>query len=108
MTVSKSSLVNGFLVAVIAAATASCASDPDRVVSTGVVANGYVVCNAYNECWRVHDRYSTYPSDQRIIYRDNAWWASHQHDTQWRFEADPTDDHGYYDQAGVWHPFEPS
>ncbi len=108
MSVSKSSLVKGALVAVFAAATASCADDPDRVEVTHVSANGYVVCNAYNECWRVHQRYTTYPSDQVIVYHDNAWWEAHQHDTQWRFEADPTDDHGYYDHDGVWHPFDPS
>jgi hypothetical protein len=106
MPVSKSFLVKGVVVAVIAAATASCADDTDRPMSTA--ANSYVVCNAYNECWRVHERYTTYPSDQRIVYHDDAWWAAHQHDTQWHFESDPTDDHGYYDKDGVWHAFEPS
>ena len=107
MAVSKSFLVNGVLVAVIAAGTASCASWSDRPAPISTAANSYVVCNAYNECWRVHERYTTYPSDQRVIYHDDAWWGANQHDTQWHFEADPTDDHGFYDKDGLWRAFEP-
>jgi hypothetical protein len=66
-----------------------------------------VVCNAYDECWRVHGRYTTYPADQRIVYHDDAWWAANQRVTRWHFEADPTSDQGYYDKDGVWHPFGP-
>jgi hypothetical protein len=108
MAVSKSFLVNSVMVALIAAGAAACAGSDDRTVVTRTGANSYVVCNAYNECWRVHGRYTTYPSDQAIVYRDDAWWTAHQHDSQWRFEADPTDDHGYYDKDGAWHPFGPS
>jgi hypothetical protein len=107
MAVSKSFLVNGVLVALIAAGTASCVSGSDRPVRTSA-ANSYVVCNAYNECWRVHARYTTYPSDLHIVFHDDAWWGAHQHDTQWRFQADPTDDHGWYDKDGAWHAFAPS
>lgn len=105
MSVSKTFLVNAVAVALIAGGAAACATEVDEPVA--VASNGYVVCNAYGECWRVHGRYSVYPSDQRIVYHDDAWWTAHQHDTQWRFEADPTDDHGYYDRDGVWHPFAP-
>jgi hypothetical protein len=98
MSVSKSSLVNGVLVAVIAAGT---------LAATSAAAKSYVVCNAYNECWRVHERYTTYPSDLHVTFHDDAWWAAHQHDTQWHFEADPTDDHGWYDKDGTWHAFAP-
>jgi hypothetical protein len=103
MSVPKSFLVNGALAAVIAIGLASCASDEPVRTAT----NSYVVCNAYHECWRVHEHYTTYPSDQAIVYHDDAWWTAHEHDTQWRFEADPADDHGYYDKDGVWHPFGP-
>lgn len=98
MFVSKSSLVNGVLVAVIAAGT---------LAATSAAARSYVVCNAYNECWKVHEKYTTYPSDLHIVFHNDTWWTSHQHDTQWKFEADPTDDHGWYDKDGTWHAFEP-
>ena len=107
MSVSKSLLAKGLAVAVIAAGVASCADETDRPVPTRTAVNSYVVCNAYNECWRVHEHYTTYPADQQIVYHDDAWWAAHHNDTTWRFEADPADDHGYYDKDGVWHPFGP-
>lgn len=105
MSVSKISIVNAVVAALIAGGTASCATDTDEPVA--VASNTYVVCNAYDECWRVHKRYTTYPADQRIVYHDEAWWAANQHDTRWRFEADPANDQGYYDSDGVWHPFGP-
>jgi hypothetical protein len=98
MFVSKSSLVNGVLVAVIAAGT---------LAATSAAAKSYVVCNAYNECWKVHERYKTYPADLHIVFHNDTWWTSHQHDTTWKFEADPTDDHGWYDKDGTWRAFEP-
>ena len=97
MAVSKSFL-NGALVAVIAAGT---------MAATGAAAKSYVVCNAYDECWRVHERYTTYPSDLHVTFHDDAWWAAHEHDTHWHFQADPTDDHGWYDKDGTWHAFAP-
>lgn len=99
MAVSKSSLVNGVLVAVIAAGT---------LAATSAAAEILVVCNAYSECWRVHDRYNDYPADQHVTYHDAAWWAAHKSDSKWHFEADPNDDHGWYDKGGAWHLFEPS
>ena len=108
MSASKTLLINAVAAALVAGGLASCASDPDRPVAVAETSHGLVACNAYDECWRVHARYSTYPADQRIIYHDDAWWSAHEHDTQWHFEADPSDDHGYYDQSGTWHPFEPS
>jgi len=98
MAVSKSFLVNGALIAVIAAGT---------LAATGAAAKSYVVCNAYNECWRVHERYTTYPSDLHVVFHDDAWYTKHQHDTTWHFQADPTDDHGWYDKDGTWHAFAP-
>ncbi len=97
MVVSKSSLVNGVLVAVIAAGT---------LAATSAAAKSYVVCND-NQCWRVHEKYTNYPADVHVTFHDDAWYAKHQHDTQWHFQADPTDDHGWYDKDGTWHAFEP-
>jgi len=96
----KSILVNGAMVAVIAvgASAARMASAETRT---------YVVCNAYNECWRVHKHYKDYPSDLHIVFHDDAWWTAHQKDSQWHWEADPTDDHGWYDKDGTWHAFAP-
>ena len=105
MSVSKTFLVNAAAAALIAGGMASCASDDEGAHVVAATSHGLVVCNAYNECWRVHARYTNYPADQVIVYHDDAWWAAHQHDSQWRFEADPSDDHGYYDRDGVWHPF---
>jgi hypothetical protein len=99
MTASKSLLISGaaalIAVAGLAARTASAAT------------RTYVVCNAYNECWRVHKHYSDYPNDLHIVFHDDAWWRSHQSDPQWHWEADPTDDHGWYDKDGVWHGYAP-
>jgi hypothetical protein len=68
-------------------------------------ADTYVVCNGWNECWRVHDKYTDYPPDARIIFHDEAWRAAHEKDTHWRWLSDPADDHGWYDRDGNWHPF---
>ena len=106
MALSKSFLVKGALFALISGGIVSCADTDDRPVA--VAGHSYVVCNAYDVCWRVRDRYTTYPSDQAIVYHDDAWWAAHEHDTGWRFETAPSDDRGYYDRDGNWHPFEPS
>jgi hypothetical protein len=98
-------MINAVAVALVAGGLASCASEEDEHVA--VASNGYVVCNAYDRCWRVHRRYTTYPADQAIVYHDEAWWGANQNDTRWHFEADPADDQGYYDRDGVWHPFGP-
>jgi hypothetical protein len=73
--------------------------------STNAETKTYVVCNRWNECWRIHEHYTNFPADAQIIYRDDAWWEQHEHDPQWRELPDPSDDHGWYDQNGVWHPF---
>ncbi|HEY2177838.1 MAG TPA: hypothetical protein VGH15_04590 [Caulobacteraceae bacterium] len=101
MTLSKSLLVKGAMAGLVSAGVLA--------ISTAAVAKTYVVCNQYDECWRVHEHYTTYPADVKIVYHDDAWWATHEHDTHvhYRLLADPTDDHGWYDKDGVWHPFAP-
>jgi hypothetical protein len=69
--------------------------------SADTVTRTYVACNQYNECWRVHQRYS-YPSDQSIVVHDGDWYDAHQQDTHWHWLADPSDDRGWYDQDGNW------
>ncbi len=100
MPVSKSTLLKGSLIAAAAAAS---------LVTVGARAatKSYIVCNQWNECWRVKEKLTTYPADVHVIYRDNSWWAAHEHDAQWRELPDPSDDHGWYDKDGNWHPFAP-
>jgi hypothetical protein len=94
--VKKSTLINGALIAVMAAGT---------LAATSAAAASYVVCNRWNECWRVKDRYTFYPSDARIVWHDDAWWDEHQKDTNWRWMKDPDNDQGWYDKDGAWHPY---
>lgn len=65
------------------------------------VATTYVVCNQYDECWRVHHRYA-YPTDQEITVHDNDWYVAHQQDNHVRWQSDPSDDRGWYDRDGNW------
>jgi|GEM_PF-2317562 len=96
MTVSKTALATGVMIASIAAAA---------LAATSASAATTVVCNRWNECWKVHERYTTYPADARIVFHDDAWYVKHQHDTRWRWQKDPDNDHGWYDKDGAWHPF---
>lgn len=61
----------------------------------------YVVCNRFDECWRVHHHY-TYPPSVGIVYHDSDWWDANHADTHYHFLADPDNDRGYYDEAGTW------
>ena len=96
MTVSKTALATGVLIASIAAGT---------LAATSASAASTVVCNRWNECWRVHERYTAYPADARIVFHDDAWYEKHQHDAQWRWQKDPDNDKGWYDKDGAWHSF---
>ena len=93
---SKTGLVMGTMIAAITAGT---------LAASSASAATYVVCNRYDECWKVHERYTTYPADLHVVWHDDAWYAAHEHDAHWRWLADPSDDHGFYDKDGVWHPF---
>ncbi len=94
---SASIALKGVLAAAVAAgalATASAAS-----------AAGYVVCNQWNVCWKVKDRYTFYPSDARIVWHDDAWWDAQQANAKYRWMKDRDDDRGWYDKDGDWHPY---
>ena len=98
MRVSKSAILAGVMMTAMAAGT---------LLASGAAAapNNYVVCNRYDECWKVHEKYTRYPSDERIVFRDSAWYDAHQHDAKVRWLSDPANDAGYYDKDGAWRPF---
>ena len=89
----KSAAISAAAVAVFTASTASAETKT------------YIACNQWNECWKVKEHITAYPSDVHVVFRDEAWWDQHQHDTQWRELPDPSDDHGWYDKDGSWHAF---
>ena len=97
MRVPKSVLVKGALAAAMAVGT--------LVAASGASAATTVVCNRYGECWKVHEHYTNYPADLGVVYHDDAWYDSHQHDAHMRWLNDPADDHGFYDKDGAWHSF---
>jgi hypothetical protein len=100
MRICKSTLALAPLAAMTAAgALVATTASADSVTRT------YVVCNRYDECWRVHQRYTTYPADQQIVIHDSDWYDSHVRDTHWHWLNDPSDDRGWYDKDGDWHPF---
>lgn len=76
------------------------------LAATAARADSYVVCNRWNECWRVHERYTFYPPDVGVVFHDEAWREAHEHDRTMRWLEDRDDDHGWYDRDGNWHPFE--
>jgi hypothetical protein len=75
------------------------------LAATTAKADSYVACNAWGSCWTVHDRYTDYPPDARVVIHDEAWRAAHEHDAHTRWLNDQADDHGWYDRDGNWHPF---
>ena len=91
----KTALLSGALVVGLAAGTA--------VATSAAAATTYVVCNRYDTCWKVQERYKDYPADLGVTYHDEAWWAAHEHDSGWRFQTEERTDHGWYDQHGDWH-----
>lgn len=106
MTSSLSRLGAVALAASIAAGSlATSGAVAQTVIVPASPAKVLVVCNRYNECWRVHQRYTFYPADEGVVFRDDAWWVKHEHDKVWRELPDPSDEHGWYDIDGNWHPF---
>lgn len=94
MRASKSTLVKSALVAAVAAGA---------LAATSVSAATTVVCNRWNECWKVHEKYTFYPPDFRIVYHDDAWYGANEKDARWHWLKDPDNDKGWYDKDGVWH-----
>jgi hypothetical protein len=74
----------------VAAATASATASAD------------VACNRWNECWRVHARFSNYPRFAGVVFHDDGW-ASHHTGVAWRWRP-ARDDRGLY-VHGVWQKF---
>jgi len=88
----KSTLVKGALIAAVAAGT---------LAATATTASAYVACNRFGECWRVHDRYTNYPTGVGIIIHQDNWrWGRHDH-YRWRHDRDGR---GYY-RNGAWFNF---
>jgi hypothetical protein len=96
MRVSKSTLVKGALLAAFAAGT---------LAASSATAASYVVCNRWGECWKVKEKYTTYPADVGVVWHDDAWYTAHEHDAHWRWLNNPDNDKGWYDKDGAWHPF---
>ena len=61
----------------------------------------YVVCNRFDECWRVHHHY-TYPEGVGVVYHDADWYEANRADARWHWLHDPDNDRGYYDETGTW------
>lgn len=74
---------------------------PATTASADTTDTTYVVCNRFDECWRVHHRY-TYPPTVGITYHDADWWDANHADVHYHFLADPDNDRGYYDERGTW------
>jgi len=89
----KTALVHGALAVSMAVGIAA---------TTAGAASADVVCNRWGDCWRVHERYDTYPPAVGITFHDDAWWAAHP-SGHWRWH-DRDDDRGYY-RDGIWVSF---
>jgi hypothetical protein len=87
----KSALFKGALVAAVTSGALAAAS----------AASADVVCNRYNECWRVHDRLD-YPAGIGMTFHDDTWADAHRAG-HWRWRQDRFD-RGYY-RNGVWITF---
>jgi hypothetical protein len=88
------------------AAIAAAAAAVFAVSTASAETKTYIACNQWNECWKVKEHVTKYPTDVHVVYRDATWWEQHQHDSQWREMPDPSDDNGWYDKDGVWHAFD--
>ena len=75
------------------------------LVATTVSASADIVCNRYNECWHVSERYTTYPTTLGVVFYNDDWRTTHVKDTHYIWRDDPTDEHGYY-MNGEWHRFD--
>ncbi len=82
----------------------ACATTMVPTVSSAQTASEtYVACNQYSECWRVHRIYA-YGANEPITYYRSDWYDTHRSDAKIHWVPDPSDDRGYYDRAGTWHP----
>jgi hypothetical protein len=67
-------------------------------------ASADVACNRYGECWRVTQRYTTYPSNLGVTFHDDAWREQNRHG-RYHWRKDRSDDQGYYSH-GHWRRFD--
>lgn len=91
MTILKTALVKGAIMAAVAGSAIAAAS----------TASADVVCNRWGECWHVHDRMA-YPPNIGFSYHNDAWGDHHRYG-HWRWRQDRFD-RGYY-RNGVWITF---
>lgn len=95
MTPLKKALAAGALMATVAGGA---------LALSATSASADIACNRYGDCWRVTQRYTTYPAHLRVVFHDDSWRAHHRHGRyHWRRDRD--DDHGYYSR-GAWRPFD--
>lgn len=71
---------------------------------TATSASADVACNRYGECWRVAQRYTTYPSNLGVTFHDEAW-RNQNRKGHYHWRRDQTDDQGYYSH-GKWRRFD--
>jgi hypothetical protein len=88
MTVLKSALAKGALVAVAGAFLVTSAASAD------------VACNGFGDCWHVRQHFD-YPAGVGVVIHPDAWATTHR-DYHWRHDRF---DRGYYDRGGVWIAF---
>lgn len=74
--------------------TALAAAAAVATLAGATAASADVACNRYGECWRVRERYTTYPTNLGVRFYDDAWAAAHRRGYHWRRDRD--DDHGYW------------
>ena len=65
-------------------------------ISYADTVENYVACNAYDQCWHVHKRYSF--NGEKITYHE-----ANSANERVKWVSDPADDRGYYTRDGSWH-----
>jgi hypothetical protein len=88
----------------LAAGTLIAAVSGGALALSATSASADVACNRYGECWRVTQRYTTYPSNLGVTFHDDAWRQQNRHG-QYHWRKDRTDDQGYYSH-GHWRRFD--
>ena len=99
MTRIQSALAKGVIITAAAASVLAATAPP---------ASAYVACNRWGECWRVRERYNTFPTQLGVIFHEDTWWDRHRaRQFHWRGDHDHDrdgDDHGYW-RRGHWRNF---
>jgi hypothetical protein len=92
MTILKSALVKGVLVATVAGGTLA-----------ATAASADIACNRWGECWHVHNYYdrSDYPAGVGVRFHNDSWGNRYHRYYHWRRDHD---ERGYY-RNGLWITF---